>query len=100
MDIWPIDWRAPSQYDSLRTLALRRREKANPLWGGAQSSGASYVWEVAGLSKSSSGGVTMLRPYRGDKERMRPNSNENLHTRVTLHSSSLLYGSVYGRSGG
>jgi hypothetical protein len=65
-----------------------------------QSPGASYVWEVAGLSNSSSGGVTMLRPYRGDKERMRPNSYDIFHTRVALHLSSLLYGSVCGRSGG
>jgi hypothetical protein len=33
---------------------------------GAQSLGASYVWEVAGLSNSG-GGATKLRPQRGGR---------------------------------
>src|SRR5215207_10728241 len=44
-------------------------------------------WEVAGLPNSSSGGATKLRPYRGERVRMRPHIKHS-HTRVVLHVGS------------
>jgi len=56
-------------------------------------------WEVAGLSYGD-GGATELRPYKEERERMRPSSIDMFYARLVLHSSSLLYGRAYGRCRG
>ena len=42
----------------------------------------------------------MLRPYKEERERMRPSSIDIFYARLALHSSSLLYGRAYGRCSG
>jgi hypothetical protein len=64
---------------------------------GAQSPGASFLWEAAGLPNRA-GSNKEFRPHR-EGGRMRPSSSEVFHAGLALHSSCLLLGGACGRCG-
>jgi hypothetical protein len=73
-------------------------EKGKPVVRRGRKAYGPSSWEVAGLSNSS-GGVTMLRLYKEERERMQL-PTEHSDASLALHSSSLLYGRACGKCRG